>query len=77
MKFMNKEWLENFLWGPKSKPYSLRTQLSRLITFCLVAAVCIQAGVMVTMMISQYVQQERSDTLYILESDNAKMDTTI
>lgn len=31
---------------------------------------------MVTMLISQYVQQEHTDTLYVLESDNTKMDTT-
>ena len=77
MKFFNREWLENVLWGSKEKPYSLRKQISRLITFCCVTVVCIQAAVMVTMLISQYVQQERSDTLYILESDNTKMDTTI
>ena len=77
MKFFNREWMENVLWGSKEKPYSLRKQISRLITFCCVTVVCIQAAVMVTMLISQYVQQERSDTLYILESDNTKMDTTI
>jgi len=74
---MNREWLENILWGSKEQPYSLRKQISRLITFCCVMVVCIQAVVMVTMLISQYVQQERSDTLYVLESDNTKMDTTI
>lgn len=74
---MNKEWMENILWGPKDQPYSLRKQISRLITFCCVTVVCIQAVVMVTMLISQYVQQERSDTLYIIESDNTKMDMTI
>ena len=74
---MNKEWMENILWGPKDQPYSLRKQISRLITFCCVTVVCIQAVVMVTMLISQYVQQERSDTLYVIESDNTKMDMTI
>lgn len=74
---MNKEWMENILWGPKDQPYSLRKQISRLITFCCVTVVCIQAVVMVTMLISQFVQQERSDTLYIIESDNTKMDMTI
>lgn len=77
MKFMNREAIENIIWGPKENPYSLRKQLSRLITFCCVTVVCIQATVMVTMLISQYVRQERSDTLYIIESDNTKMDTTI
>ncbi len=77
MKFVNKDWLENFLWGPENRPYSLRKQLSRLITFCCVVSVCIQAAVMVTMLIGQYVQQEHADTIYMMESDNAKMDTTI
>lgn len=74
---MNKERMENILWGPKEQPYSLRKQISRLITFCCVTVVFIQAVVMVTMLIGQYVQQERSDTLYIIESDNTKMDMTI
>ena len=77
INFMNREFLEKILWGSKDRPYSLRKQLSRLITFCCVTVVCIQAAGMDTMLISQYVQQERSDTLYILESDNTKMDTTI
>ena len=75
MKFMGRDWLENILWGKKNKPYSLRKQLSRLITFCCVAVVCIQAAVMVTMLISQYVKQQRSDTLYMLENDNEKMES--
>lgn len=76
MKFIYSDKLENLLWGSKEKPFSLRKQLSRVITFCCVMAVCIQAVVMVTMIINQYVRQERADTLYILESDNTKMDTT-
>lgn len=72
---MGKEWLENILWGKKDRPYSLRKQLSRLITFCCITVVCIQAAVMVTMLISQYVQQQRSDTLYMLQNDNEKMET--
>ena len=74
MKFINKERLENFLWGPKSAPFSLRKQLARIITFCCVLAVCIQAAVMVTMMLWQYVEQEKEDSLYILENDNQKLD---
>ena len=74
---MNKEVLEKILWGAKDKPYSLSKQLSRLITFCCITVVCIQAVVMVTMLIGQHVKQERSDTLYVLESDNTKMDSTI
>ncbi|MGN0365641.1 MAG: sensor histidine kinase [Suilimivivens sp.] len=70
-----KKKMETFLWGPKEKPYSLRKQLSRVITYCCIVAVTIQAIVMVSMIISQYVRQEREDTLYILESDNSKMET--
>lgn len=75
MKLMGREWFENKLWGKKDKPYSLRKQLSRLITFCCIAVVCIQASVMVTMLISQYVKQQRIDTLYMLENDNEKMES--
>lgn len=61
----------------KEKPLSLRRQLSRLITLCCLAAVCIQAAVMVSIIIRQYVRQEREDTLYLLKSDNVRMDSNI
>ena len=77
MKFLYKEHLERMLWGPKDHPFSLRKQLSRVITFCCIAAICIQAVVMVSMLIMQYVRQERFNTLYILESDNTRMDSMI
>ncbi len=77
MKLIGSHEIENLLWGSKEKPFSLRKQLSRIITFCCVIAVCIQAVVMVTMLISQYVQQERNDTQYILESVNKKMETNV
>ena len=71
------EKLTDSIWGKKEKPYSLSKQLSRLITYCCVVAITIQSVVMVGMIINQYVQQEREDTLYILESDNAKMEVKI
>lgn len=69
-----KDLMENKIWGSKKEPISLRKQLSRMITFCCVTAVCIQAVVMVVMTMNQYVTREREDTLYILESDNTKID---
>ena len=66
--------MENKIWGSKKEKISLRKQLSRMITFCCVTAVCIQAVVMVVMTMNQYVTREREDTLYILESDNTKID---
>ena len=69
-----KDLMENKIWGSKKEPISLRKQLSRMITFCCVTAVCIQAAVMVVMTMNQYVTREREDTLYILESDNTKID---
>lgn len=69
-----KDLMENKIWGSKKEKISLRKQLSRMITFCCVTAVCIQAVVMVVMTMNQYVTREREDTLYILESDNTKID---
>ena len=68
-----KETLENSIWGKKEKPYSLSKQLSRLITVCCVIAISIQSVVMVGMIINQYIQQEKEDTLYILENDNDRL----
>ena len=69
-----KNFMENKIWGSKKDPLPLRKQLSRMITICCVTAVCIQAMVMVVMTMNQYMTREREDTLYILESDNIKMD---
>ena len=69
-----KDFMENRIWGSTKVPLSLRKQLSRMITICCVTAVCLQAIVMVAMTTNQYVTREREDTLYILESDNIKMD---
>lgn len=69
-----KDLIENRIWGAFKAPMSLRKQLSRMITFCCVVAVCIQAIVMIAMTMNQYVTREREDTLYILESDNIKVD---
>ena len=66
--------MENKIWNSKREQLPLRKQLSRMITFCCVTAVCIQAVVMVIMTMNQYVTREREDTLYILESDNTKID---
>lgn len=74
---MKKDKINNMLWGPKDKPVSIRKQLSRVIMLSCLIAVCIQATVMVSMIVSQYVRQEKKDTLYILESDNSKINTTI
>lgn len=65
------------IWGKKEKPYSLSRQLSRMITLCCEIAISIQSLVMVGMIINQYIQQEKEDTLYILESDNRKMEVKI
>ena len=69
-----KDFMENRIWGSKKVPLPLRKQLSRMITICCVTAVCLQAIVMVAMTMNQYVTREREDTLYILESDNIKVD---
>ena len=69
-----KDFIENKIWNSKREQLPLRKQLSRMITFCCVTAVCIQAVVMVIMTMNQYVTREREDTLYILESDNTKID---
>ena len=61
--------IQNKIQGTMKEPLSLRKQLSRMITLCCLVAVCIQALVMVAMIINQYVSQERENTLYILESD--------
>ena len=68
------DFIENRIWRSFGSPMSLRKQLSRLITFCCVVAVCIQAFVMIAMTMNQYVTREREDTLYILENDNVKID---
>ena len=52
----------------------LRKQLSRMITLCCIAVVFVQAMTMIAMTMKQYVTREREDTLYILESDNVKID---
>lgn len=75
-KFLKKK-IKELLWGKKNHPYSLSKQLSRVITYCCVIAVTIQAIVMVGIIISQYIQQGREDTFYILENDNGRMETKI
>lgn len=69
-----KDFIKNKIGGIFKEPLPLRKQLSRMITVCCVTAVCIQAVVMVAMTMKQYVTREREDTLYILESDNVKID---
>lgn len=70
-----KDLIQKGIKGTMKEPLSLRKQLSRMITLCCLVAVCIQAVVMVAMIINQYVTQERENTLYILESDNVKTDS--
>ena len=74
MKSRLKDFMETKIWGSKKEPLPLRKQLSRMITVCCITAVCIQAVVMVGMTMKQYVTREKEDTLYILESDNVKID---
>ena len=69
-----RDFIENKMKKAYKKPMSLRKQLSGMIIFCCVAAVCIQAVVMIVMTMNQYITREREDTLYILESDNTKID---
>ena len=69
-----RDFIENKMKKAYKKPMSLRKQLSGMIIFCCVAAVCIQAVVMIAMTMNQYITREREDTLYILESDNVKID---
>ncbi len=74
MREIIKKFVENRIWNPKGEKMSLRKQLSRMIIFCCVTAVCIQALVMMAVLTGQYVSRERENTLYILESDNVKTD---
>ena len=74
MKLINKEQIEQKLMGPKEQPFSMSRQIARLITFCCVLVVSIQAVVMVTMMIYQYAEREKENALYILETDNKNID---
>lgn len=76
-KNRTKDLLEQFLWGSKKKHSSLRQQVTRIIVVCCISAVTIQAIVMLTMILNQYVSQEKEDILYILESANTRMDNTI
>lgn len=66
--------MKNKIGNKKKEPVSLRKQLSGMIIFCCVTAVCIQAVVMTAITINQYVTRERENTIYILESDNVKTD---
>ena len=74
MKLKNKERMEKFLLGPADHPFSMSRQLVRLITFCCVLIVCIQAVVMVAMISHQYIEQEKEDALYLLENDHRNME---
>lgn len=66
--------MKNRVKGLKMETLSLRKQLSRMITLCCLIAVSIQTVVMVAMIVQQYVTQEKENTLYVLESDNEKID---
>ncbi len=72
-----REFLEYILWGSRTKKLSLRRQMTRVITLCCIGTVTIQAVVILAMVLNQYISQEKEDTLYILESDNAKMNNAI
>lgn len=65
--------IETYLNGTSKKQLSLRSQFSRIIIVCCIAAVCIQAVVMVVLLCRQYVRQERENAKYVLESINEKM----
>ena len=75
MRKKMRKMFEEYLRGPSQKPLSMRNQLSRIITFCCVIAVCVQTVVMVLMLSNQYVRQERENMLFLLESSNGKMDS--
>ena len=75
MKFFNIEKLKGFLFKANSSPISLRKQLSRLITLCCTTVVLIQAIIMATMLLHQYVLQEKEDTLYVLENTHEKINS--
>lgn len=70
-----KKFIEDKIWNPTGEGMSLRKQLSKMIIFCCVTAVCIQAAVMMAVSVSQFVSRERENTLLILESDNVKTDS--
>ena len=72
-----REKIENKISGTFKEPLPLRKQLTRMITVCCITAVCIQAVVLSAMTMKQYITRERVDTLYILESDNAKVDSIL
>lgn len=74
MKKRIKKYINNKIDVFFREPLPLRKQLSRMITLCCVVVVLVQAVVMVTMTMKQYVTRQREDTLYILESDNVKID---
>ena len=57
----------------EKKPISLRKRLSRMMTFCCVTAVSIQAVILIFIMINQYVVQERDNILYVLKQDNTEI----
>ena len=67
--------MEKYFKSISKKPLSLRSQFSRIIIICCIAAVCIQAMVMMVLLSRQYVRQERENAVYILESINEKVDT--
>lgn len=74
MKKRLKNYINNKIEVFFKEPLPLRKQLSRMITLCCVVVVCVQAVVMMAITMKQYVTREREDTLYILESDNVKID---
>lgn len=72
-----KLFLERVLWGRGNKRSSTRQKVTRIIVICCISAVMIQAIVMLAMILKQYVSQEKKDILYLLESDNTRMDDTV
>ena len=72
-----KDKIENKISGTFAEPLPLRKQLTRMITVCCITAVCVQVVVMVALTMKQYVSTEREDVLYILESDNARVDNIL
>ena len=72
-----KKIMEYFLWGETTRKHSLRRQMARVITICCIMTVTVQAVVMLAIILNQYVSQEKTDTLSLLEGDNVKMDNAI
>ena len=74
MKKKIRKVFEGYLKGTVKRPLPMRKQLYRMITLCCAIVVCMQSVVMVGMLSSRYVKQERENTRFLLENSNGKID---